>query len=202
MPHEKDRSFGTRYNAHALTGLGVEKRRMSGKNTAHSTDHEILEIVDSNDKVIGTATRAEIHRRGLMHRAVHIFVFNSTGDIYVQRRSASKDRHPLKLDSSAAGHVDPGETYEQTAVRELQEELGITAEIKQVLWVAACEQTDNEHVMLFKVETDVEPTPNPEEVQWGGYMSPEKLSVLMKENPDDFVPAFILLWNEFLRKTT
>jgi len=167
----------------------------------HSTDHEILEIVDSDDQVTGAATRAEIHRKGLMHRAVHIFVFNSVGEIYVQRRSASKDRHALKLDSSAAGHVDPGETYEQTAARELQEELGITAEIKQVLWVAACEQTDNEHVMLFKVETDLKPTPNPEEIQWGGLMAPGKLSSLMKENQADFVPAFILLWNEFLRKT-
>lgn len=168
----------------------------------YSTDHEILEIVDSHDKVIGRTTRGEIHRKGLMHRAVHILVFNSDGEIYVQRRSGTKDRHPLKLDSSAAGHVDPGESYEQTAVRELEEELGIASQVEQVLRVAACEQTDNEHVMLFKVETDSEPAPNPDEVQWGGFMSPEELSELMEENPEDFVPAFILLWNEFLRKTT
>ncbi|MBI4962681.1 MAG: NUDIX domain-containing protein [Desulfomonile tiedjei] len=168
---------------------------------AHSTDEEILEIVDSRDKVIGKATRAEIHRKGLMHRAVHIFVFNSQGEIYVQRRSEVKDRHPLKLDSSAAGHVDPGESYEQTAVRELEEELGIPARVRQVLRVAACEQTDNEHVMLFKVETDQEPVPNPEEVKWGGFMALGKLSSMMKETPEDFVPAFILLWNKFLRKT-
>jgi isopentenyl-diphosphate delta-isomerase type 1 len=175
---------------------------MTEKDTVHSTDNDILEIVDSNDKVIGRATRAEIHRRGLMHRAVHIFVFNSAGEIYVQRRSASKDRHALKLDSSAAGHVDPGETYEQTAARELQEELGIDTKVEHVLRVAACEQTDNEHVMLFRVETDLQPVPNPEEVQWGGFMAREKLSSLMKERPNDFVPAFILLWNEFLRQTT
>ena len=167
----------------------------------YSTDDEILEIVDSHDRVIGRATRGEIHRKGVMHRAVHIFVFNSDGEIYIQRRSALKDRHPLKLDSSAAGHVDPGESYEQTAVRELEEELGITAPVEQVLWVQACEQTDNEHVMLFRVRTNLEPVPNPEEVKWGGFMAPERLSALMQENPDDFVPAFILLWNEFLRKT-
>jgi isopentenyl-diphosphate Delta-isomerase len=168
----------------------------------HSTDDEILEVVNSDDKVIGRGTRGEIHRKNLMHRAVHIFVFNSNGEIYVQRRSALKDRHPLKLDSSAAGHVDPGESYEQTAVRELEEELGIAAQVEQVLQVAACEQTDNEHVMLFRVETDLEPVPNAEEVQWGCFITPEKLSALMQENPDDFVPAFILLWNEFLGKTT
>lgn len=173
---------------------------MSGKEKSYSTDSEIMEIVDSDDKVIGQATRGEIHRRGLMHRAVHIFVFNPAGEIYVQRRSAFKDRHALKLDSSAAGHVDPGESYEQTAARELQEELGITTRVEQVLWVAACEQTDNEHLMLFQVEINLEPVPNPEEAQWGGFMAREKLSRLMKENPDDFVPAFILLWDEFLRK--
>ena len=97
----------------------------------YSTDSEILEIVDSHDKVIGTGTRGEIHRMGFFHRAVHMFVFNPAGQVYIQRRSRSKDRHPGKLDSSAAGHVDPGETYEETAIRELQEELGIRPKSKK-----------------------------------------------------------------------
>jgi len=160
----------------------------------HSTDKEILEIVDEQDKVIGTATRAEIHRQGLMHRAVHIFVFNPRGEIYVQRRSSSKDRHPLKLDSSAAGHVDPGETYQQTAVRELQEELGIRADIEEILRVPASEETDYEHIALFRAITRLEPVPNTDEIVWGGFMSPERLSELMREDPSDFVPAFVMLW--------
>ncbi|HMK35138.1 MAG TPA: NUDIX domain-containing protein, partial [Desulfomonilaceae bacterium] len=106
----------------------------------HSTDDEILEVVDSGNNVIGTATRAEIHRKGLFHRAVHIFVFNERGDLYVQRRSASKDRHPLKLDSSAAGHVDPGETYHETALRELEEELSIRAPVQEILKISACKE--------------------------------------------------------------
>jgi isopentenyl-diphosphate delta-isomerase type 1 len=167
----------------------------------HSTDNEILEVVDADDRVVGTATRAEIHRLGLLHRAVHIFIFNKSGDIYVQRRSASKDRHPSKLDSSAAGHVDPGESYEQTAVRELEEELGIRADVKEILQVAACPETDNEHVRLYWATTELEPKPNPAEVQSGGFMKAEKLAALIKKTPEDFVPAFILLWNEFLRKT-
>src|SRR5512143_213495 len=116
----------------------------------YSTDNDILEIVDSGDKVIGSATRGEIHRMGFLHRAVHMFVFNPAGEVYIQRRSRTKDRHPGKLDSSAAGHVDPGETYAETAIRELQEELGIRAEVKEILRVPASEQTDNEHVALFE----------------------------------------------------
>jgi isopentenyl-diphosphate Delta-isomerase len=168
----------------------------------YSTDNDILEVVDSEDKVIRTAARAEIHRLGLLHRAVHVFVFNSSGEVYVQRRSAAKDRHPLKLDSSAAGHVDPGETYEQTAVRELEEELGIRAPLKRVLWVRASERTDNEHVALFSAVTDAEPAPNAEEVVWGAFMTAPTLSRLITENSADFVPAFILLWQEFLRRET
>ncbi|MGO9566400.1 MAG: NUDIX hydrolase [Desulfomonilaceae bacterium] len=168
--------------------------------TMYSTDNDILEIVDSHDKVIGTGTRGEIHRLGLCHRAVHMFVFNPAGQIYVQRRSRSKDRHPGKLDSSAAGHVDPGETYEETAIRELREELGIQAKVKEILRVPASEQTDNEHVVLFEVMTNLEPVPNSEEIQWGAFMSRKRVSKLMDEDPEDFVPAFILLWKEFIQQ--
>jgi len=166
----------------------------------YSTDNEILEIVDSYDNVIGTGTRGEIHRMGFFHRAVHMFVFNPAGQIYIQRRSCSKDRHPGKLDSSAAGHVDPGETYAETAIRELREELGIQAEVKEILRVPASIQTDNEHVVLFQVETESEPVPNPEEIQWGAWLSRERVSKLMDESPDDFVPAFVLLWKKFIQQ--
>jgi isopentenyldiphosphate isomerase len=167
----------------------------------YSTDNEILEIVDSDDKVIGTATRGEIHRLGLLHRSVHIFLFNRTGDIYIQRRSSLKDRHASKLDSSAAGHVDPGETYEQTAVRELKEELGIQEHLVEILRVSACPETDNEHVVLFSATTESEPQPDPSEIQWGDFMKPDEVSNLMRNKPGDFVPAFILLWDKYLRKS-
>ena len=168
----------------------------------HSTDDEILEVVDSGNNVIGTATRAEIHRKGLFHRAVHIFVFNERGDLYVQRRSASKDRHPLKLDSSAAGHVDPGETYHETALRELEEELSIRAPVQEILKISACKETDNEHVVLFTAVTEKEPLPNAEEIVWGGFMSRKELKALIRKTRNDFVPAFILLWERFLGDET
>jgi isopentenyl-diphosphate delta-isomerase type 1 len=171
--------------------------RLEANVTAHSTDNEILEIVDEDDNVIGLATRAEIHGKGLIHRAVHIFVFNSAGEIYVQRRSATKDKFPGVLDSSAAGHVDPGESYEWAAVRELQEELGLTGQVEEVLRVNACPVTDNEHVVLYAVKTDGEPAPNSDEIQWGGFMMRDSLTNRMKEEPEDFVPAFVHLWNEF-----
>lgn len=164
-----------------------------------STDHEILEVVTMDDRVVGTATRSEIHAKGLIHRAVHLFVFNESGEIYVQRRSENKDMHPSKLDSSAAGHVDPGESYTDAAIRELDEELSLRDPVEEILSVTARPETDNEHVKLFRVYTRSVPQPNSQEICWGGFMSRKNLARLMSEKPEDFVPAFILLWNEFVR---
>jgi isopentenyldiphosphate isomerase len=130
---------------------------------------------------------------------VHIFLFNGAGEIYVQRRSDAKDRHPGKLDSSAAGHVDPGESYHETAMRELREEIGISGCMEEVFRVQASEITDHEHVALFRIMTDQAPIPNSDELQWGGFIQPAELTRRMLEEPEEFVPAFIFLWNEFLR---
>jgi isopentenyl-diphosphate delta-isomerase type 1 len=165
----------------------------------HSTDNEILEIIDSDDNVIGTATRAEIHKSGRMHRAVHIFVFNAAGEIYVQKRSESKDRHPGKLDSSAAGHVDPGESYHGAAVRELLEEIGINSHLEEAFRIRPSEITDQESVVLFTTTTDEEPIPNADEAQWGKFVTPQQLTRMMDENANDFVPAFVFLWSQFTR---
>ena len=84
---------------------------------------EIFDVVDENDVVTGQATRAEVHREKLLHRAIHIFAFNRKGDLFLQKRSHLKDTHAGQWDSSASGHLDSGEDYAEAAVRELEEEL-------------------------------------------------------------------------------
>ena len=61
---------------------------------------ELFDVVDAEDRVIGQATRSEVHARGLLHRASHVFVFNSDGQLLLQQRSATKDAHPLCWTSS------------------------------------------------------------------------------------------------------
>ncbi|ANP50323.1 8-oxo-dGTP pyrophosphatase MutT (NUDIX family) [Streptomyces griseochromogenes] len=85
---------------------------------------EYLDIVDEHDRVVGRDTRENVHRRHLRHRGVHVLVVNRLGEILVQERSAHLDTHPGRLDASAGGHVQSGETYHQAAERELLEELG------------------------------------------------------------------------------
>ncbi len=86
---------------------------------------EIVVIVDGENRVVGAAPRAEMRRRRLPHRSTYILVFNSAGELFVQRRSPTKDIFPGYLDPAAGGVVLQGESYEQGAARELDEELGI-----------------------------------------------------------------------------
>ncbi len=160
-------------------------------------DAEILEVVDSQDRVIGLAPRSVIHRKGFMHRAVHVFVFDPEGRIYVQRRSWHKDRHAGLLDSSAAGHVDPCEPYHVAAARELSEELGLSGSLREILHLSASEITDQEHLKLYEFLTTVTPAPNPEEIQSGEFVTPSVLNARMQADPGDFVPVFVHLWERY-----
>ena len=88
---------------------------------------EQVEIVNEKGEVIGLAPRAEVHSNpSLMHRVVHVLVFDPGGKLLLQRRSLTKDVAPGKWDTSVGGHVGIGEELSLAAAREMQEELGIS----------------------------------------------------------------------------
>ena len=88
---------------------------------------EIFPIVSDDGTVVGKATRGECHSGSkLLHPVVHLHVFNSSGDVYLQKRPEWKDIQPGKWDTAVGGHIDYGETPEQALRREVREELGIT----------------------------------------------------------------------------
>lgn len=88
---------------------------------------EYLEIVNEKGEIIGSAQRSEIHGNpSLMHKVVHILVFNRKGDLLLQKRSKNKDVAPGKWDTSVGGHVEAGEDLLGSCKREMLEELGIT----------------------------------------------------------------------------
>ncbi len=122
---------------------------MPRDNAVESSDpaDELFDVVDADDRVIRQERRSVVHAQGLAHRAVHVFLFNSRGQLLVQRRSASKDEYPLTYTSSASGHVGAGETYEQCAPRELLEEVGIEAPLERLVKLPASPETAQEQTV-------------------------------------------------------
>lgn len=89
--------------------------------------NEILEVVDKNGNVLKLAKRSEIHRNpSLIHRVVHVLVFDKKGRLLLQKRSLNKDVAPGKWDTSVGGHINPDEDIFKAARREMEEELGIS----------------------------------------------------------------------------
>jgi isopentenyldiphosphate isomerase len=157
---------------------------------------ELFEFVNDRDEVLGRAPRSEVHRRGLKHRAVHVLVFNSRGELFLQKRSMQKDCFPGAWDSSASGHNDPGESYEACAVRELREELGLSlAEPPQRLFkIDACPETGQEFVWIYRCEADGPFTLHPEEIERGGWFAPDEVTGWIAEKPHEFASGFVLIW--------
>ncbi|MDB6038234.1 MAG: hydrolase [Verrucomicrobiales bacterium] len=163
---------------------------------------EIFDVVDDRDEVIGQASRAEVHRTGKKHRAVHVMVFNKRGEIFLQKRSLKKDNHPGVWDSSSSGHLDSGEEYDACALREVWEELGIrlAAVPKRLLKIDACPETGEEFVWIYETKHEGPFVLHPDEIDTGDWFSPERVSTWITERPDDFAPAFVLIWNRVYRK--
>ena len=160
---------------------------------------DIFDVVNERDEVVGRAPRSEVHERGLLHRAVHVLVFNSRGEIFLQKRSMKKDRQPGVWDSSCSGHVDAGENYDQTAVRELGEEIGLklSAPPKRVFKIDACAETDAEFVWVYRCENEGPFQLHPDEIEKGGWFAPERVSQWIDEKPEEFATAFVFIWRQY-----
>jgi isopentenyldiphosphate isomerase len=159
-------------------------------------NEEIFDVVNERDEIVGSKPRSEVHRLGLLHRAVHVLVFNSAGQLFLQKRSMKKDRQPGLWDSSASGHVDSGEDYDFTAVRELREEIGLQpAQAPTKLFkIDACAETDQEFVWVYRCESEGPFELNADEIERGGWFSPEQVTQWANSRPEEFASAFLYLW--------
>lgn len=167
-----------------------------------SVSQEMLDVVDEDDNVVAVKSRGEIHANGLMHRAVHILVFNSRHELFLQKRSMSKDEQPGQWDSSAAGHVDSGETYLDCARREVLEELGITIEQPlQVLFkLPASALTANEHCMVYRYTWDGPMTLQADEIDDGQWVAAAAMDAWVADTAPSLTESVRLIWREYRKR--
>jgi isopentenyl-diphosphate delta-isomerase len=158
---------------------------------------EIFDVVNERDEVIDRKPRREVHARGLLHRAVHVLVFNARGQVFLQKRSMSKDTSPGLWDSSASGHLDSGEDYDYCAIRELREEIGLAAERtpERLFKIAAGAETGHEFVWVYRLENEGPFTLHPDEIERGEWFAPATVTRWVVEKPGDFASAFRLIWS-------
>lgn len=162
---------------------------------------EMFDVVDEANRVTGQLPRGEVHARGHLHRAVHVFIFNPRGDVFLQKRSHLKDVAPLKWDSSAAGHLDVGESYAAAAIRETREELGIDIKGTELAaQLPAGTHTDYEFVELHLAQHGGPMRCPPEEIATGEWFAPSMVTAWVTARPQDFAKGFVACWNAFLDK--
>jgi isopentenyldiphosphate isomerase len=132
----------------------------------HSEGSEKLEIVDGKGNVIGLAERSQLHRNpGLIHRVVHVLVFNKKGELLLQKRSQKKDIAPGKWDTSVGGHVTPGEDVLAAARREMKEELGIKGcELRHLYCYLFSDRLESELVTAYSCMYEGKAVFNREEI--------------------------------------
>jgi isopentenyldiphosphate isomerase len=148
--------------------------------------NEEFPIVDEMGNILGAITRGHAHDGSkILHPVVHLHVFNSKGDLYLQHRPAWKDIQPDKWDTACGGHVDLGESVNQALHREVREELGITDFEPESLGHYVFEsQREKELVYVHRCVYDGEVKPSQEELAGGrlipmaeaGYSSPPSIA--------------------------
>ena len=153
---------------------------------------EMFCVVDAHDRVIGSGSRDLVHVNNMRHRAIHVLIFNQSGEVFLQKRSIWKDTHPGKWDSSTAGHVDAGESYEEAARRELREEIGVECPIEKIGKLPCSAATGWEFIEVFRGIHEGPFRLAPMELETGAFFPLDKIRAWLERSPGDFSPAFAM----------
>jgi len=156
-----------------------------------SDPEEWFPLVDEDGNTIGKALRRVCHdgKSMLLHPVVHLHLFNSKGELFLQKRSAAKDIQPGKWDTSVGGHVSPGETPSEALKREASEELGLNDFVPEFLGKYIWESSrEREFVYSFSTVSDQHPVINMDEIDDGRFWPLREI----KENlgKEIFTPNF------------
>ena len=158
---------------------------------------EPVDVVDEDDRAVGVVTRSEMRARGLLHRCTYVFVLNPRGEIYVHKRTDTKDVYPGMFDVCAGGVNAAGESYDGCARRELEEELGISGAPLRFRFKQRYSGPDGQvWGGVYDVERDGPIAHQPEEVAWGAFVTFEELRTMMRDR--EFCPDGLEIFERWL----
>lgn len=159
---------------------------------------EIVDLINQNDEVIGQATKNECHKNGLLHRSVFVFLFDEQERMILQKRSSKKKIRPSKITAAACGHVKAGESTKNAALRELEEELGISTELQPSIKTIGPYDYDKELIHLYIGKTNLQPKQNPDEIDDLLYLTVNEIKSYIENDSMDFGASFKKVFAEFL----
>lgn len=160
---------------------------------------EYLTIVDEDDNVIGKSTYDELKAKGLIHRAANVFVFNSKGELFVHRRAENLNLYPGMWDVKFGGLVRADESYKEAALREMNEEAGITGLMIAELFRQKSRMQENlTNRKVFKCKYDGKIRLDKKEVAEGRFMKVAEAIKLMKDGK--LSPSAEQIFKEFLKR--
>jgi isopentenyldiphosphate isomerase len=165
-------------------------------------EEEIFDILNPETfEIVGTASRKRVHADpSLIHRSVHVLVFNRLGQLYLQKRAPHKDIQPDKWDTSVGGHVHAGETVEEAVKRETEEELQIVPSFFIPLYrYLMSNSVETELVSTFKIIYDDSLFPNPGEITEGRFWTAREIEQNL--NKGLFTPNFEEEWTRYKEST-
>lgn len=158
-----------------------------------------VDLINNKDKVIGQAGIDYVHKKLLLHRAVHIFIINSEGKLFCRQRSFKKKIYPGYWSTSVGKHVLSDHTYKQTANEALKNTLGITCKLNKIGKIKIQDNIENEITMLFVGYSSKKMKFNPDQIEDGKFLTINKIEELSKQ--EKITPHLIELLKLLLQRS-
>jgi len=162
-------------------------------------------LVDENDVQVGTGEKMAVHEAGKLHRAFSIMIFNSRGELMLQKRAKEKYHCGGLWTNACCSHPRPGETLAEATKRRLAEEMGMTCELEEIfsfIYKSSFSNglTEHEFDHVFVGQFDGEPNLNPSEAEAWRWISEKDLFEDIERNQDNYTPWFLNIIERYFKK--